>query len=329
MMSKIHYFQRYSSIENTVTNNTLQLFARIYNYSTIQASKILSEITGEPIDIGIEINQQTRGQGAVPDGAIIQRSFKVLIESKVDAGVDINQLIRHAQNFSDESQKVLLLMTKQPIGQADEDKISRQISAVCSGLIFKNTTYEGVCKAIKGQFKEYEYEMNSLVDDYVEYCNDTGLFDQSKFLMRIVPCGESVEINKKYGIYFHPSDRGYTKHSFVGIYANKTVQSVWAIDSVFDIQFDGTTLNKNFIEGRDTNDYDQKIIDIIKDAKTFCGYQIEDDHRFFCGKPEETDYQKSSTGGIQGARFVNLRDVIGDFTDIKDVAKKLRGKLWV
>ena len=268
-MSKIHYFQRYSSVENTVTNNTLQLLARIYNYSTIQASKILSEITGEPIDIGIEINQQTRGQGAVPDGAIIQRSFKVLIESKVDAGVDINQLIRHAQNFSDESQKVLLLMTKQPIGQADEDKISRQISAVCSGLIFKNTTYEGVCKAIKGQFKEYEYEMNSLVDDYVEYCNDTGLFDQSKFLMRIVPCGESVEINKKYGIYFHPSDRGYTKHSFVGIYANKTVQSVWAIDSVFDIQFDGTTLNKNFIEGRDTNDYDQKINDIIKDAKTF------------------------------------------------------------
>lgn len=328
-MSKIHYFQRYSSVENTVTNNTLQLLARIYNYSTIQASKILSEITGEPIDIGVEINQQTRGQGAVPDGAIIQRSFKVLIEAKVDAGVDINQLIRHAKQFSDETQKVLLLMTKQPIRQADQDKIRRQISAACSGVIFKNITYEGVCKAIQGQFKEYEYEMNSLVDDYVEYCNDTALFDQSKFFMRIVPCGESVKINKQYGIYFHPSDRGYTKHSFVGIYANKTVQSVWAIDSVFDIHFDGTTLKKNFIEGRDTNDYDQKIIDIITDAKNVCGYQIEDEHRFFCGLPEETDYRKSSTGGIQGARFINLRDVIGDFTDTKDVAKKLNGKLWV
>lgn len=327
-MPKIHYFQRYSSVENTVTNNTLQLFARIYNYSTSQASKVLSEITGEPIEIGIEINQQERAIDSVPDGTIIQRSFKILIESKVDAGVDINQLIRHAKNFSNESQKVLLLMTKQLIGQEEEDKISLQISAVHPGVIFKNITYEGVCKAISGLFKEYEYEMYSLVDDYVEYCNDANLFDQSKFLMRILPCGESVEINKKYGIYFHPSDRGYTKHSFVGIYANKTVQYVWAIDSVFDIQFDGTTLKKNLIQGRATDEYDEKLINIIKDAKTVCGYQIENGYRFFCGLPEETDYKKSSVGGIQGARFVNLREVIGDFTDTKDIARKLSGKLW-
>ncbi|MEQ1837827.1 MAG: hypothetical protein ABL858_05755 [Candidatus Nitrotoga sp.] len=110
-MPKIHYFQRYSSVENTVTNNTLQLFARIYNYSTVQASKLLSEITREPIEIGIEINQQGRAKESVPDGAILQRSFKVLIEAKVDAGVDRDQLLRHAASFSNESQKILLLLT--------------------------------------------------------------------------------------------------------------------------------------------------------------------------------------------------------------------------
>lgn len=327
-MPKIHYFQRYSSVENTVTNNTLQLFARIYNYSTSQASKVLSEISGEPVEIGIEINQQERAKDSVPDGTIIQRSFKVLVEAKVDAEVDIDQLIRHAANFSNESQKILLLLTKQPVEKAEEDEISRKILAAHPGVIFKNITYEGVCKAIRGLFKDYEYEMYSLVEDYIEYCNDANLFDQSKFLMRILPCGESVEINKKYGIYFQPSDRGYTKHSFVGIYANKTVQSVWAIDSVFDIEFDGTKLKKNLIQGRTTNDYDEKIVGIIKDAKKVCGYNVEDDHRFFCGSPVETDYKKSSVGGIQGARFVNLRDVIGEFTDAKDVATKLRGKLW-
>lgn len=327
-MPKIHYFQRYSSVENTVTNNTLQLFARIYNYSTSQASKVLSEISGEPVEIGIEINQQERAKDSVPDGTIIQRSFKVLVEAKVDAGVDTGQLIRHAANFSNESQKILLLLTKQPIEKKEEENISRQILAAHPGVVFKNVTYEGICKAIKGMFKDYEYEMYALVDDYVEYCNDANLFDQSKFLMRILPCGESVEINKKYGIYFHPSDRGYTRHSFIGIYANKTVQSIWAIDSVFDIEFDGTKLKKNLIQGRATNDYDEKIIGIIKDAKKECGYDVEDGHRFFCGSPSETDYKKSSAGGIQGARFVNLRDVIGDFTDTKDVAKKLSGKLW-
>jgi len=326
-MSKIHYFQRYSSVENTVTNNTLQLLARIYDYSTTQASKFLSEITGESIEIGIEINQQGRAKGSIPDGAIIQRSFKVLIEAKVDAGVDTDQLIRHAENFSSESQKILLLLTKQTIG-TDEETIRRKISEKHPGVVFKNITYEGICKAVTGLFKEYENDMSILVADYVEYCNDANLFDQSKYLLRILPCGESVEINKKYGVYFHPSDRGYTKHSFVGIYANKTVQSIWAIDSVFDIEFNGTSLNKSCVQGRNTSDYDDKLIGIIKDARTVCGYNIESGHRFFCGVPVETDYKKISPGGIQGARLVNLRDAIGEFSGVVDVAEKLRSKQW-
>jgi hypothetical protein len=68
-MSKIHYFQRYSSIENTVTNNTLQLLARIYDYSASAASDVLSQLTGDEIEIGIEIKQQARVGNAVPDGS--------------------------------------------------------------------------------------------------------------------------------------------------------------------------------------------------------------------------------------------------------------------
>lgn len=326
-MPKIHYFQRYSSVENTVTNNTLQLLARIYNHSPSQASKFLSEITGMEIGIGIEINQQERANGSVPDGTIIQRSFKVLIEAKVDSGVDVHQLLRHANNFTNESQKLLLLLTKEPIGKKEED-IRRMVSEKDTGVVFRNITYEEICKAITGMFKDYEYEMSSLVDDYIEYCNDVNLFDQSRFLLRILPCGESVEINKKHGIYFHPSDRGYTKHSFVGIYANKTVQSIWAIDSTFDIEFDGTILKKTLVEGRDTTDYDEKLINIIADAKTVCGYQIGSGHRFFCGVPVETMYKKTSPGGIQGARLINLKDLIGEFSNATDVAMKLREKQW-
>lgn len=327
-MPKIHYFQRYSSVENTVTNNTLQLFARIYNYSTTQASRLLSELTGEPIEIGIEINQQERAKDSVPDGIILQRSFKVLIEAKVDADVDRDQLIRHAASFSNESQKILLLLTKQSLSDVEENEIAKQIHQQHPGIVFRSVTYESICKAIKGLFKEYEYEMYSLVDDYIEYCNDANLFDQSRFLMRILPCGESIEINKKYGVYFHSSDRGYTKHSYVGIYANKAVQSIWEIGSVFDVEYDGVELKKTLIQGRDTNEYDQKIINIIADAKKECGYEVAMGHRFFCGSPVETDYKKSSYGGIQGARFINLRDVVGDFVSVPDVAEKLRMKQW-
>ena len=81
-MSKIHYFQRYSSPENVVTNNTLHLLERIYSYSPEKASQLLTELTGEPIEIGVEITQQNRDQQAIPDGQIRQRSFKILIETK-------------------------------------------------------------------------------------------------------------------------------------------------------------------------------------------------------------------------------------------------------
>lgn len=76
-MAKIHYFQRYSSLENTVTNNFLLLIARIYDASPAKASEFLSAVTGNPIEIGMEISQQNKNAPkSIPDGALIQRSFK-------------------------------------------------------------------------------------------------------------------------------------------------------------------------------------------------------------------------------------------------------------
>ena len=330
-MSKIHYFQRYSSVENTVTNNTLQLLARIYSYSPLKASQFLSDLTGEAIEIGIEINQQVRDRGAIPDGQVIQRSFKVLIESKLDAPPDTDQLLRHSNTFSDENLKILLLLTKKPLEVTKDDNIKHQISQLPSRVIFKSITYEDICNVAKTLFKEHEYEMCALVDDYVEYCNDTDLFDQSRYLMRIVPCGESFEINKKYGIYFRPSDQGYTKHRFVGIYKDKTVKVIWEIDSIFDVIYKDGELKKTCVEGRNDHEFDRKLIEIIGDAKDECGYDIETGHRFFCGQPISTNYVKSSPGGIQGPRFVNLQEVIGkdfDKLDASDIARKLQGEKW-
>ena len=329
-MAKIHYFQRYSSKENTVTNNTLLLLARIYDYSTSRASAFLSEITGEPIEIGIEINQQKRAKRSVPDGTVIQRGFKVVIESKVDSGVDGDQIARHAEGFSNESAKVLLLLTKNSVDQATIEDIKRRIAEKQPGVIFKNTTYEEICRIIEGMFKEWESEMSSIAEDYIDYCGEVDLIDRSRYLLRISPCGGSMGINKKHGIYFHPSDRGYTEHAFVGVYKNKSVQAIWKIDSVYDATLENGKLEKILVQGRDTDKYDGKIMAIIQDAEKECGYDIKSGHRFFCGEPHETDYRKSSPRGIQGARFKNLSDVIDnlDLEDVEDIASKLRKETW-
>lgn len=326
-MSKIHYFQRYSSVENTVTNNTLQLFARIYDFSVNHASNFLTDLTEEAIEIGVEINQQEVIKSSVPDGSIIQRSLKVLIESKVDASVDKNQLVRHAASFSNESQKILLLLTKE-LNKAQELDINHAIKAQYPDVIFKNITYEMICSALKDRFKEHESSISAIVDDYIDYCNDLNLFDQSKSRMRIVPCGRSIELNKKYGLYFQPSDRGYSKHSYIGIYAQKSVQAIWKIDCVFDIEFSDNQLEKSLVQGESTSRYDRQIIDMIGEAKTQCGYEIARGARFFCGQRVTTNYKKTSSGGIQGARFLNLQEAVGLFTDVDDLARKLNAKTW-
>jgi hypothetical protein len=138
----------------------------------------------------------------------------------------------------------------------------------------------------------------------------------------------SLKLNAKYGIYYHPSDRGYTNHRYLGVYANKSVRYIWEIKSVFDVTWDGVKLTKQLVSGEDVAEFDDRIIAVIKESKTHCGYYIDDGHRFFCGEPIETNFRKFSSGGIQGARLFNLKELIGEPTSVQEVANRLSKLTW-
>ncbi|MDE2998528.1 MAG: hypothetical protein OXU79_05540 [Gemmatimonadota bacterium] len=327
-MSKIHYFQRYSTPENTITNNTLQLLARIYQDSASRASSFLTDITGEPVEIGIEISQQKPGPQSTPDGRIVQRSFEILIESKIDLEFDGKQLLHHAEGFQGESQQILLLLTKQHIDAKDKQRISETIGKKYPNVVFCNATFETICTALGELFADHENEMQALSDDYIDYCNDAGLVDQSRYLMRIVSCRDTFEINREHGVYYDPSDRGYRRHDYVGIYKDKAVRMLWKIESVFDVDYEGGRFDKALIQGCNTDKYDDKLVTVIGDAEKLCGHIIKKGHRFFCGIPIETNYVKTSFGGLRSKKYVNLKEEIGDFSGASEVAEKLNGKHW-
>ena len=62
--------------------------------------------------------------------------------------------------------------------------------------------------------------------------------------------------------------------------------------------------------------------------ESHCGYYIYDGHRFFCGEPIKTDFKKISSGGIQGARLFNVKELIGEPVSIMDIAEKLKTLTW-
>ncbi|VAW14657.1 hypothetical protein MNBD_ALPHA12-426, partial [hydrothermal vent metagenome] len=94
-MSGISYFQRYSQKENHATNNTMLVLRYFYNESPKKFEEIIGELTGGTVSIGVEFNQQIRGQNSVPDAQISQRPFDIFIEAKLDGALDENQLERH------------------------------------------------------------------------------------------------------------------------------------------------------------------------------------------------------------------------------------------
>ena len=347
-MADVTYFQRYSGPENVVTNNTLQLFSRIYDHSPQAFQSLLNELCAlgdrDPsFMVGPNIKQQVRSGSSVPDGSIDQQSFRLLIETKTSSGVNTDQLLRHLDGFDGEALRVLLLVVKtlpnekklREIGDAIRVRDAISGEDKNDTVVFNAIDFRSLCRAAKDLFQPYEQTIRTIVTDYEDYCRHEGILDDSHELMRIVPCGHSFELNRKYGIYYHPLDRGYTQHAYVGVYAGKAVRSLWRVRSVFDVNLDNDgNLDKELIEGEDTSCFDESIKRIIPEAESHCGHEIRQGHLFFCGKPFCTYFEKTSKYGIQKNRYCNLKDTLRtvdvdlESTDTEGIARALRDCKW-
>src|SRR5436190_24223311 len=99
-MARVTYFPRYTTQENVVTNTTLHLFSQINQHSSDRLRSVLSELLGDDeMPLGSNFQQQMRSETSVPHGGILQEPVHFIIETKVSAGVDADQLIRHCESF--------------------------------------------------------------------------------------------------------------------------------------------------------------------------------------------------------------------------------------
>jgi hypothetical protein len=234
--------------------------------------------------------------------------------------------------FGDEKLKILILLTITHLKKPQHNEIVKKIAEKGKTIIFKNVTYRDLCDALDGlAFAEHEEDITAIVEDYKAYCRETDLIDEEDCLMRIVPTGTSFDLNKKHAMYFHPSDRGYSPHAYIGFYKDKAVRSMIKVRAVFDIDYGDGQLKKTLISGEDTPAFDARIVAMIAEARQYCEYEIATGHRFFCANEAfDTCYKKTTPGGLFGVRFLNLR-TLGekDFANPAAVAEFLKAKTWV
>ena len=203
-MAHITYFQRYTTPENVVTNTTLHLFSQINQHSSDRLKQVLSELLGDvEMPLGINFQQQIRSASSVPDGGILQEPVHIVIETKVTAGVDVDQLIRHCESFDKgRSGNYLLLLTKNKADEQALESVRRKAKEI--GATFQNVTFEKLCDSLKGLAKEYETHLTRVIEDYSAYCTDMDLLPDRRKWLRIVPCGTTFDLNKQWNAIINP-----------------------------------------------------------------------------------------------------------------------------
>ena len=329
-MAHITYFQRYSTYENVVTNTTLHLFSQINQHSPDRLRTVLSELFGDvEMPLGINFQQQTRSESSVPDGSILQEPVHIIIETKVDAGVSADQLIRHCERFvKGRTGNYLMLLTKNEASPKNLEPVRRKAKDM--GVVFQDVTFEKLCVTLQNLAKEYETHLVRIIEDYKAYCSDMELLPDRRKLLRIVPCGKTFDLNEKWHVYYQPTDRSYSNHEYIGIYNQKSVRLVGKVAAIYDNYIDKAgKMQLKLFSGEDRSEFHERIIGMVDDSKQKVGWEIDSDTRFFCvDKFQHTNFEKISSGGIQGPRFWDISDFVKNAPSDFELANLLCKQRW-
>lgn len=321
-MSKVFYFPRYKGDENSITNTVLHLFTQIYGYSPYHLNTILNELLEAEVPLGLSFEQQKREKKSIPDGTISQESFTIRIETKVESGLVTAQLKNHCKNVTGEN-NYLLVVTKDPRDKFEVQKLKREVENVH----IAHCTFNRLAQVAQDEFDGYETQIRPIVDDFLEFCTFKGLIPKEGIL-RAVPCGSSFDLNVKNLCYSHPAKRTFAEHDYLGLYKNKSVQMIGKIQVIVKVtEKDGEL---QFEPKNITSDIENRIRTMIEDTKGVLGWTIgKEGVMFFCVEDfQETDYRKTTRGGMQINRYLDISKELECSSSTKELAEKLSKVNW-
>lgn len=339
-MSNIHYFQRYHQKENVATNNTLLLFSRLYNESSNKFIDFINSLLGEELNSHLELinfEQQKKNGNSIPDGSITQNSFKIVIETKMDSAKNFknSQLLNHLNSFNNEDQKILLTLSPTKMKHEQFKDLTEIIKEKDKSINLINTTFRDIVLVFRDTINEYDTTLIAIIDDYEEYCRSSGLITDNASRLRIIPCGNSYNLNMKYNIYYMPSSRNVGEHGYIGIYHDKKVIGIGKVKKRVNVTVENQKILKSSedLNEDETNRIQNIITDSYKELDWdlgSCEYEYTIVDKFY-----ETNYIKTSPGGIQGHRFQDLKGILKDNLDKKEtlptveiIASLLSKKEW-
>lgn len=320
------------------TANTMLLLSRLYSYSSDKFFRFLkSEFFSDSFEPEIVFTLQEKSVDSIPDATITQEGFKIVVETKLTDWFYSDQLMRHLKSFGDEKYKVMITLASELMAENKKVDFENQLKEYNSSqkypVIHINTTFEVLAAAIQDIIDDRDYEMQEVLDDYLNYCYTDGLIavsDSWKF-MRMQLAGTTFDFNVEEGIYYDKAERGFRAHDYLGLYRNKSVRAIGKVCARITAveTAEGIKFNAEF--GDLTEDKKEKILRAMADGDSY-GYALRSlEHRyFFVEKFYETDFKKVTPRAPMGTRVFNLSQVLNlnEMPDVKTMAEMLKEKTW-
>ena len=335
---KIHYFQRYHEKENVATANTMLLLSRLYSYSSDKFFRFLkSEYFADSFDPELVFTLQEKSVDSIPDATITQEGFKIVVETKLTDWFYADQLMRHLKSFGDEKNKIMITLASELMADeklADFEKQLKEYNETQTyPVVHINTTFEMMANAIRDVIDDRDYEMQDVLEDYLNYCYKDCLIpvsDSWKYL-RMQLAGTTMDFNISNNIYYDKAERGFRAHDYLGLYKQKSVRAIGKICArIIAVETEaGVKYTPEF--GELTDERKQMIAKAMADGDSH-GYDLRTvEHRyFFVEQFYETDFKKISSGGSMGTRIFDLSALLGseEIPEVEQLAELLKDKSW-
>ena len=335
---KIHYFQRYHEKENVATANTMLLLSRLYSYSSDKFFRFLkSEYFADSFEPELVFTLQEKSLDSILDSTITQEGFKIVVETKLTDWFYSDQLMRHLKSFGDEKNKIMITLASELMAEeklADFEKQLKEYNETQTyPVIHINTTFEMMANAIGDVIDDRDYEMQEVLEDYLNYCYKDGLIpvsDSWKYL-RMQLAGTTIDFNISNNIYYDKSERGFRAHDYLGLYKQKSVRAIGKICARITAVETETGVKYTPEFGELTEERKQMIAKAMADGDSH-GYDLRTvEHRyFFVEQFYETDFKKISSGGSMGTRIFDLSALLGsdEIPEVEQLAELLKDKSW-
>jgi len=338
---KIHYFQRYKQKENVATANTMLLLSRFYSYSSDKFFAFLkSQFFDDSFEPEIRFNMQEKNNKSIPDATISQESFKIVVETKITDWFYSEQLINHLESFENERYKVIMTIASEPMEEGKKIEFENALQKYNAEKDFenkirhKNTTFELLANAIQEYIDDRDYEMQEILDDYLDYCYNDGLIavsDSWKYL-RVQLANTTFDFNISEGVYYDDVNRGFRAHDYLGLYKSKSVRAIGKICAIITaVETEEGKMQYKVEYGDLTEERKEKILKAMVDGDNY-DYNLHTvEHRyFFVDKFYETDFKKITPRAPMGSRIFDLTKIINndDVPNIEELASVLKEKTW-